>query len=479
MGLLDMFSDAGWQPDASKGMLGLLSPSDRFMAAMQAISHMGAQMAQPGQSRGQALASGAAGFGQGLQSGMQSALMQQMMGLKLKDAQQQAEWKRTLADAFGGSAVPSAPMAAAPGQPVAQDMADRMNGQRAATLNDPKVQGAIMGLYGPTGLAALRAEDKAAETKETFDEQGRKAVRQWNPATKRYDISVGAAQIDATKPIFNPTTGKYEFAPGVVEANAGMKGAETGAAQKAELEFAGPRARAVAAATQPFELEKIWASPRREGPGERIIAGGSGPNDPVRVISSSPNPAPGTQEGKYGQGIGELQSKTVEGWRSGAEAGFVTLQNVDRMKQAVDNGLKTGTLAPVKEVAVNALASFGVDQDQLNKFFNAKDSRTFDAAAKELVLPVVKSLGANPTDADRKFIEATIPQLRDNPQAVKSLLDWMEQRAQSKIDLYQQGYEHASKGGDPLKFEQDWWKKNGRPQKQSAGNGGWSVTPVP
>lgn len=97
MGLFNMFSDEGWQADPSKGMLGLLSPSDRFMAAMQAISQMGAQMAQPGQSKGQALASGAAGLGQGLQSGMQGALMQRMLGSKLEDQQRQ----RTAQDRLG------------------------------------------------------------------------------------------------------------------------------------------------------------------------------------------------------------------------------------------------------------------------------------------------------------------------------------------------------------------------------------------
>lgn len=91
-GLLGNSPSSGASPGAApqqSGMIGLLSPDDRFMAAMQAISQMGAQMAQPGQSKGQALASGAAGLGQGLQSGMQGALMQRMLGQKFQDQQQQ------------------------------------------------------------------------------------------------------------------------------------------------------------------------------------------------------------------------------------------------------------------------------------------------------------------------------------------------------------------------------------------------------
>ena len=471
MGLLDMFSDAGWQPDASKGMLGLLSPSDRFMAAMQAISHMGAQMAQPGQSRGQALASGAAGFGQGLQSGMQSALMQQMMGLKLKDAQQQAEWKRTLAGAFGGESSSGAGISSAasggpsglwdPNNPNAAPVRaykDSPDGSalysaaakdgfatppsRASTLNDPKVQGAIMGLYGPTGLAALRAEDKAPTVTDAFDPQGRKTKKYWDSNTKQW-VNLGGSEINPEKLQFRPD-GTVGYLPGVVESEAKKTGAAAGAA---------------AAASSPYDIAKAWAIPRVLPPGGQIVAGGGPSGNPANVIMTSPNPAPGSQQGKYEQGIGELQSKTVEGWRTGAEAGFSTLQNVERMKQAVDNGLQTGTFAPIRQATVTALADLGVSQESLNKFFSAKDAKAFDAAAKEMVLPVIKTLGANPTNTDRDFIEKTIPQLRDNPEAVKSLLDWMGQKAQGKIDLYSQGYEHSSKGGDPLKFEQDWWKK--------------------
>lgn len=471
MGLLD--------GNTGGGMLGLLSPDDRLMAALSALSRAGAAMAQPGQSRGQALASGFGAMGPGMMQGMQHALMGNMMGLKFKEAQQLGEWKKTLADAFGGSAVPSAPMAAAPGQPVAQDMADRMNGQRAATLNDPKVQGAIMGLYGPTGLAALRAEDKAAETKETFDEQGRKVIRQWNPATKRYDISVGAAQIDPEKMQIRPD-GTVGYLRGFDTAKAGVEGATTTAKQQAEMPFVGPRAALSAAGSLPYDIQKAWAIPRVLPPGAQVVAGGApGSGAPAQVIMTSPNPSPGSQQGKYEQGVGELQSDTIKNWRSGAEGAFVIQQNVGRMREALDNGLKTGTFANGRQIVGTALRDMNVAPETVDAYFKLVDAKKFDSASKELVTGIIKTLGANPTNTDRDFIEAIGPRLKDSPEAVRSLLDWMDKKAQGKIDLYTQGYEHASKGGDPLKFEQDWWKKNGRPQKQSAGNGGWSVTPVP
>jgi hypothetical protein len=475
MGLLDFLpSDQGWVGDPSKGMIGLLSPQDRLMALFQGLSQAGAKMATPGLSRGQSLAVGLGGLGEGMAAGNQNALTQRLLGSKLAEEGQKQAWKKTLADAFGDNGMPGPSMAAAPGQTVAQGLADRMNGARQDKLADPKVQGALMGLYGPQGLAALRTEDKAPETVEGYDRTSGQPTRfMFNRQTRQYDIPVGGSKVDATKPVWNAEAKRWEYAPGVIDAEAAKEGATTGARERAGLAFAGPKAAASAAATLPFDIQKMWSIPRVEPPGARVVAGGAA-GQPLQVISQSPNPAPGTQEGKYGQGIGELQSKTVEGWRNDAQAGVVVQQNVARMRDAMDSGLKTGTFAPVRDVTVRALADLGVSQDSLNKYFSAKDAKTFDSAAKELVLPVIKSLGANPTNTDRDFIEKTIPQLRDNPEAVRALLDWMDKRAQSKIDLYQQGYAHAAKGGDPLAFEQDWWKK-----QMSGGRGGWTVTAVP
>ena len=101
-GLLGNPPSSGASPGAApqqSGMIGLLSPDDRFMAAMQALSHMGAQMAQPGQSKGQALASGFGGLGAGLQSGMQNALMQNIMA---GNFQQQLQQRKAQEAAIAG-----------------------------------------------------------------------------------------------------------------------------------------------------------------------------------------------------------------------------------------------------------------------------------------------------------------------------------------------------------------------------------------
>lgn len=88
MGLLDIFNDP-YQPSASSGTAGLLSPEDKLMALFSGLSGAGMAMSQPGLSKGQALAMGLGAMGPGMMQGMQGALMQRMMGQKFEDQQQQ------------------------------------------------------------------------------------------------------------------------------------------------------------------------------------------------------------------------------------------------------------------------------------------------------------------------------------------------------------------------------------------------------
>lgn len=142
MGLFDFFggllgnpTPSGASPGAApqqSGMIGLLSPDDRFMAAMQALSHMGAQMAQPGQSKGQALASGFGGLGAGLQSGMQNALMQNIMLGKVRN---EADQRKAQQDYINSLPPDQQPLArAAPGEYLKSAMPKRGETPFGATV---------------------------------------------------------------------------------------------------------------------------------------------------------------------------------------------------------------------------------------------------------------------------------------------------------------------------------------------------------
>ena len=447
MGLFDFFggllgnpTPSGASPGAApqqSGMIGLLSPDDRFMAAMQALSHMGAQMAQPGQSKGQALASGFGGLGAGLQSGMQNALMQNIMLGKVRN---EADQRKAQQDYINSLPPDQQPLArAAPGEYLKSAMPKR--GEIPF--------GAMVGPDGRIGMAPGLGDYLAQRT--GAETGGRVAAER------------------TTQNAIPLVTDQPEF-------KAKVAGAETTARQAAEMPFVGPKAAAAAAASSPYDIAKAWAIPRVLPPGAQVVAGGGPGGAPAQVIMTSPNPSPGSGEGKLQAGVGELQSGTIGEWRKNAESAYVQMQNTGRMREALDNGLKTGMAAPVRQATVGALRDLGVSADTLDRYFSAKDAKQFDSASKEIVSSIAKTLGPNPTDADRNFIEAIGPRLRDTPEAVRSLLDWMDKKNQLKVDLYQQGYEAHKKGEDVLQFEQKWWAKN---RDSGKSKGGWSVTPVP
>lgn len=64
------------------------------------------------------------------------------------------------------------------------------------------------------------------------------------------------------------------------------------------------------------------------------------------------------------------------------------------------------------------------------------NSEQFSAVANQFVLNSIKSLGANPSNADRDFIEKTVPRLSTDPRALPLLLDYMETKARAQVDGY-------------------------------------------
>ena len=72
-------------------------------------------------------------------------------------------------------------------------------------------------------------------------------------------------------------------------------------------------------------------------------------------------------------------------------------------------------------------------------------SQMFNAQASKLILDQVKTLGANPSNADREFIEKTVPNISTSATARAQLLDFMEKKAKSQIELYKKADSHARK----------------------------------
>lgn len=130
-----------------------------------------------------------------------------------------------------------------------------------------------------------------------------------------------------------------------------------------------------------------------------------------------------TGENQFEKGLAGVASSQIEAANTRFETAINSLPNLLRMKQALNNGLRTGATAEVREVIAGLLTDLGADSQSLNNFFNLTEGADFTSAKNQMVTAIVKTLGPNPTDSDRRFIEAILPQMKNNPQAAIRLID--------------------------------------------------------
>jgi len=112
----------------------------------------------------------------------------------------------------------------------------------------------------------------------------------------------------------------------------------------------------------------------------------------------------------------------------------VTLDSVNRMIELLDSGLKTGFGQQTINTFKKGLMTLGLDfsEEEVQNIANAEE---FIALTNNMILPLVKMLGFNPTDADLKFvIESTagMPKTREGNMVI---LKYLQRRKQAEIEL--------------------------------------------
>jgi len=148
-------------------------------------------------------------------------------------------------------------------------------------------------------------------------------------------------------------------------------------------------------------------------------------------------------EGAFVQQRGKDQAttlKTVLDERRKAQSSLVTL---DSMSKEALQGLYSGPQAQVVLNTNNFLESVGLlSKEDTQKLTN---STKYDKLAKDLVMQDLDGkLGAQVSDADRKYVEARIPQLTTNPQARIELIAKLKEIANRKIAYADQMEEYAN-----------------------------------
>lgn len=146
--------------------------------------------------------------------------------------------------------------------------------------------------------------------------------------------------------------------------------------------------------------------------------------------------------------LGKMDADQLGKWRDGAQAAQNTLGSVKRLEDADAKGAYSGGAANLKMTVgsyINGLTG-ATPKGQVG-------SELYTAEANNLVLSQVKALGANPSNADVIFIQKTVPQLSTNAEARKALTQFMREKAQASVGLYQRANTHARKNSGLGGFE--------------------------
>lgn len=179
------------------------------------------------------------------------------------------------------------------------------------------------------------------------------------------------------------------------------------------------------------------------------------------------------QESEFAKQRGGDQAKALTAASQQAQSSAQTLNTLDQMSKTLETSVYGGPQANTAIAAGQLLRSLNLLSPQEAK--NLSNSEIYDKMAKDLVLKDLGGkLGAQISDADRKFIEAKIPQLQNSPEARKALVEKIKEVHQKNIDNYKAMNEYANKNGNLNNF--DFTQQYGGSNNSApAAPTGWSI----
>lgn len=166
--------------------------------------------------------------------------------------------------------------------------------------------------------------------------------------------------------------------------------------------------------------------------GRSQIAAAGAPRVNSTVINAGPR--------AFETELGKADAEKLTEWRKAAEAAQSTLGTVANLRNAVQRGVYSGGTANLQANAASIINGItGLTPKGL------PGSELFNAESSKLVLDHIKMLGANPSNADREFIEKTVPRLTSSPEARDQLIAYLEDKANRAIGLFTEADAHARK----------------------------------
>lgn len=212
-----------------------------------------------------------------------------------------------------------------------------------------------------------------------------------------------------------------------------------------------------------FEAQKVQNKVSFEkigGSVEAIVTDQAGNIISRKVLGDIPKAAGTTvsvnlnneQQGAFAQQRGKDQAGWLKGALEEGEKAEKAVRTLNDMKTKNVAGIYSGPQAQIVATTNNFLESIGLlTKAQTKKLTN---SVAYDKLAKDLVMQDLDGkLGAQVSDADRKYVEARIPQLTTNPQARAELIEKMIEINQKKILYAEQMNAHANQFNNLNNFE--------------------------
>lgn len=180
--------------------------------------------------------------------------------------------------------------------------------------------------------------------------------------------------------------------------------------------------------------------------GQKIARIGSAPERATKVSVNN------AQESAFAKERGQLQAKTLAEVETQAKASANAVDRLSNMEKLNKGSLITGPLAGSAIGAGQFLSSLGLLSPESAK--TLASSEVYDKQAKDLVMQDLGGkLGAQISNADREFIEARIPQLRNSQPARTELINKLKEIHKKNINYYQRMSKEATTKGNLNDFD--------------------------
>lgn len=141
----------------------------------------------------------------------------------------------------------------------------------------------------------------------------------------------------------------------------------------------------------------------------------------------------GTTEGSFSKARGESINKFVDTVRNTSDMAVNALPALDQIENILNKGIVIGGADDTKIALGGVVRALGGDPTKIEKLKDVNDLETVNGLTQNLVIPLAKQLGYNPTDTDAKRIQASTAGLGKGEAANRALIGFVRDAARNSL----------------------------------------------